>query len=204
MKNALITTAAVVALSVGTLIGLTEVASADGAFTSGSYVGIYGGANWDDVINSKFVDDNTGYTVGGVVGTRVNAVKGLRIEADLSTRQNEIDILNGLVNAQHETTAILGNLVYDVPGNFGPVRPYVLAGLGYAKTTATFEDVSLLKLEASGVAWQLGAGINTDIAPGVTAGVGYRYLQGPAIEVLNTELSDGGNSSIVASVNFAF
>lgn len=204
MKNALIKTAAVVALSVGTLIGLTEVASADGAFTGGSYVGIYGGANWDDVISSKFVDDNSGYTVGGVLGTRVNAVKGLRIEADLSTRQNDVDIFGGKINAQHETTAILGNVVYDVPVDLGPVRPYVLAGLGYAKTTATFEDVSLLKLEASGVAWQLGAGINTVIAPGVTAGVGYRYLQGPAIEVLNTELSDGSNHSLVASVNFAF
>jgi opacity protein-like surface antigen len=204
MKNYL-KTAAVVALSVGLTLGLTGAASADGkALTGGSYIGLYGGANWDDVISSKFVDDNSGYTVGAVVGTRVNAVKGLRIEADLSTRQNDVDIFGGKISAQHETNAILGNVVYDVPVELGPVHPYVLAGLGYAKTTATFEDVSLLKLEASGVAWQLGAGINTQIADGVTAGVGYRYMQGPAIEVLNTELSDGSNHSVVASVNFAF
>ena len=49
MKNYL-KSAAVVALSVGMLIGLTGAASADGvASTGGSYVGVYGGANWDDV-----------------------------------------------------------------------------------------------------------------------------------------------------------
>lgn len=202
--NTLMKTAAVVALSVGTLFALTGSASADGAYTKGSYVGVYGGANWDDVITSKFVDDNSGYAVGAVVGTHVNAVKGLRIEADLSNRSNDVDIFGGKLSAQHETTAILGNVVYDVPVDLGPVHPYVLAGVGYAKTTATFEDVSLLKLESSGVAWQLGAGVNTQIADGVTAGVGYRYLQGPAIGVLNTELSDGSNHSLVASVNFAF
>jgi len=202
--NTLMKTAAVVALSVGTLVGLSEVASADGAYTKGSYVGVYGGANWDDVINSKFVDDKTGYVVGGVVGTHVNAVKGLRIEADLSNRSNDVDIFGGLITAQHETTAILGNVVYDVPVNFGPVQPYILGGIGYAKTTATFENVSLLKLEASGVAWQLGAGFNAQIADGVTAGIGYRHFESPAIEVLNTELSDGGNDSIIASVNFTF
>ena len=204
MKNYL-KAAAAVAVSIGLLIGLTEVASADGvASIGGSYVGIYGGANWDDVISSPFVNNKTGYTVGAVVGTHVNAVKGLRIEADLSNRSNDVDIFGGAITAQHETTSILGNVVYDVPVDLGPVHPYVLGGVGYAKTTATFENVSLLKLEASGVAWQLGAGINTEIAPGITAGVGYRYLQGPAIEVLNTELSDGSNSSVVASVNFAF
>jgi opacity protein-like surface antigen len=202
--NTLMKTASVVALSVGMLIGLTGAASADGAYTKGSYVGVYGGANWDDVINPGFVQDKLGYTVGAVVGTHVNAVKGLRIEADLSTRSNDVEIFNGAISAQHETTALLGNVVYDVPVDLGPVHPYVLAGVGYAKTTATFENVSLLKLESSGVAWQLGAGINTQIADGVTAGVGYRYMQGPDIEVLNTELSDGSNSSLVASVNFAF
>ena len=202
--NTLMKTAAVVALAVGSLVALTGSASADGAYTKGSYVGVYGGANWDDVITSKFVDDNSGYAVGAVVGTHVNAVKGLRIEADLSNRSNDVDIFGGKLSAQHETTAILGNVVYDVPVDLGPVHPYVLAGVGYAKTTATFEDVSLLKLESSGVAWQLGAGVNAQIADGVTAGVGYRYLQGPAIEVLNTELSDGSNHSLVASVNFAF
>ena len=134
----------------------------------------------------------------------MNAVKGLRIEADLSNRSNDVDIFGGAITAQHETTSILGNVVYDVPVDFGPVHPYVLGGVGYAKTTATFENVSLLKLEASGVAWQLGAGVNTEIAPGITAGVGYRHFEGPAIEVLNTQLSDGGNDSVIASVNFTF
>lgn len=169
-----------------------------------TYFGVYGGANWNDVIESPIVEDNSGTVLGGVVGFKVNQVPGLRLELDVSYRTNEVDVLGGFINADHETTALLGNVVYDLPTVVAGGRPYVLAGLGVASTEATFENVSLLKLEASGVAWQLGTGMNWAVADGITAGVGYRYFQGPELEVLGLELSDGSNHSVVASVNFAF
>lgn len=167
------------------------------------YTGVYGGFNWNDVINQKFVDDKSGYVIGGVVGKTVPAVAGLRIEADVSFRQNEVDIFNGAISADHDTFALMGNVVYDLPVFLGPVQPYVLAGVGYGHTEATFEDVALLKLENSGLAWQLGAGANVKVADGISAGLGYRYLSAPEIEVLGTELSDGGNHSVVAELKFA-
>lgn len=170
------------------------------------YAGAYGGANWDDVLAHPKVNSNTGIVVGGVVGRTVPAVPGLRIEADISFRQNDVDVgpFGPLtINVDHDTFALLGNLVWDVPVKLGPVQPFVLAGVGYANTEATFENVSLLKLEASGVAFQLGGGLQTQVADGIGLGVSYRYFQGPSLEVLGTELSDGSNHSVVAELKFA-
>jgi opacity protein-like surface antigen len=201
MTNFLKTTVSLAALCVG-IAAAPMAANAKDA--KGSYVGVYGGANWNDVIEVPFVDNDTGYVVGGVLGTSVPAVKGLRIEGDLSFRQNEIDVA-GFLKANYDTTALLGNVVYDFPANeaFGGLKPYALFGAGYAKTEVTFENVGLLKLENSGFAWQLGAGVGTELAEGVNLDIGYRYFQGPSLEVLGTELSDGSSDSVVATVRFA-
>jgi opacity protein-like surface antigen len=182
----------------------TLLMSSTAAFAGDTYFGIYGGANWDDVVSSSFVNDNTGVVIGGVVGTKLSAVPGMRLELDASYRSNEVDIFSGFITADHDTTALMANAVWDVPVNMGPVRPYVLAGVGVAQTQATFEDVALLRLESTGVAYQLGAGFNTEVAEGVTAGIGYRYFAGPELEVLGLELSDGTNHSVVAEMKFAF
>lgn len=175
------------------------------AKAEGWYVGAYGGANWDDVISTPFVSDNTGYVIGGVVGTGVSAVPGMRIEADMSFRQNDVDVKIGPgIDVSHDTFALMGNVVYDLPVNIGPMVPYAMAGVGYGHTEATFENIALAKLEASGVAWQLGAGVNTQLADNVTLGVGYRYFSGPEIEILGTQLSDGTNHSVVAQLTFGF
>lgn len=174
------------------------------ASAKGFYTSAYGGANWSDVISTPFVEDNTGYVIGGTLGTSIDSVPGLRVEADLSFRQNEVDLFGGFISADHDTVALMGNVVYDLPVKLGPVHPYVLAGVGYGHTSATFEDVALLKLESSGLAWQLGAGLNTNLSDTVTAGIGYRYFQGPEIEVLGLNLSDGSNHSVVAQVAFQF
>jgi opacity protein-like surface antigen len=178
---------------------LTGAAQARGFYTS-----VYGGWNWDDVVSAPFVKENTGYVIGGTLGTTIDKVPGLRIELDMSHRGNEVDIFGGFISADHDTFALLGNVVYDLPVSWGPVHPYVLAGVGYGHTEATFENVSLLTLENSGVAWQLGAGVNTRLDDNVIVGVGYRYFNAPELEVLGTELSDGSNHSVVAHVAFSF
>ena len=170
------------------------------AFAGGWYTSGYGGWNQDDVISAKGVDSNGGYVIGGTIGKHVPAIPGLRVELDASYRQNEVDLF-GFVSADHDTTALMMNAAYDFPVDWR-IRPYALAGVGVARTQATFEDVALLRLEASGVAYQLGTGLNFTVADGVQAGVGYRYLQAPEISVLGTELSDGSNHSVVAQMTF--
>ena len=170
---------------------------------AGTYMGMYGGWNESNVIALPFVDRQPGMVVGGVFGTDTG-IPGLRFEADLSFRQNVVEIFGGIINADQDTTALLGNVAYDIPLGL-PVTPYLTAGAGYAQTRATFEDVALLRLEASGLAWQVGGGLSASVS-GVTFGVGYRYLQGPKLDPLSglgvPDLSDGTNHSVVAEMRF--
>jgi len=188
------------------LLGLILFAVlATGAQAKGFYVGAYGGGNWNDVVSFPGVNSETGFVVGGVVGTRVDAVPGLRVELDASYRQNDVELAFGPgIAVSHDTVGVMANVAYDVPASIGPVKPYVLAGIGVASTEATFENVSLLKLEATGVAWQLGAGLNTSLTDDIVLGIGYRYFDGPELAVLGTELSDGTNHSVVAELKFGF
>lgn len=186
-----------------TLILLTAI-STQTALANDWYTSVYGGANWDDVISAEGVSENTGYVIGGTVGKRIPAVSGLRLELDLAFRQNEVDIdWCEDFTVDHNVTTLLGNLVYEPGVVIGPLHPYVLAGIGYGHSEARFEDISVASVESSGIAWQLGAGVNTEIADGVAFGIGYRYLQAPAIEVFGTEVADGGHHSAVAQLTFA-
>lgn len=171
------------------------------AFARDNYVGVYGGMNWNDAINAPLVKEKDGTVLGAVVGTNLPAVKGMRLELDASYRTNDVKV--GPFDIQHDTTALMGNVVYDLPVFVGGGQPYVLVGLGVAETEATFENISVVSVETSGVAWQLGTGMNWKVADEVTAGVGYRYFQGPELDVLGYQLSDGSNHSVVASVSFA-
>lgn len=170
------------------------------ASLANSYVSAYGGVNWDDVISTPFVDNESGHLVGTTVGTKINSLPGVRAELDISFRTNEVELFGGAISADHQSFGVLGNVVWDLPVKVGISQPYVLAGVGYGHSSATFENVSLLKLESSGIAYQLGAGLNVPVAEGISAGIGYRYFASPEIEVLGTELSNGTNHSLIVSL----
>jgi opacity protein-like surface antigen len=163
------------------------------------YTSIYGGGNWTEGVPVPGVDEQRGTVVGGTFGKALDGVPGLRVEADLSYRTHNVDVF-GFLEAKHETTGLLFNVAYDFGS--GPVKPYVLVGGGYAHTQATFESISLLRIEQGDMAYQLGAGVQIEFAKGVRAGVGYRFFQGPELEVLGTDLHDGVNHSAVASLGF--
>lgn len=183
------------------LASVASVALASVATAGEWYSSVYGGYNKDEIISAKGVDDQSGYVIGGTVGKKIQGVPGLRIEADLAFRQNEVELFGGFISADHDTTSLLVNAAYDFQVDW-KVKPYILAGVGVAKTSATFEDVALLRLESTGLAYQLGAGMNFKVAEGITAGAGYRYFQADEIEVLGLNLSDGTNHSVVAQVTF--
>lgn len=191
------------------LAALAALSLSAPAFAGDWYVGTYGGANFDDVIDHPVVHENTGVVIGGVVGTSVKSVPGLRVEADVSFRQNDVDVgpfcgpCSFVIHASHETFAVMGNAVYDFPTKSWPVHPYVLVGAGYANTAGIFENIAIAKVEASGFAWQLGAGLNANVADGVVVGLGYRYFQAPEINVFGAELSDGSNHAVIAELKFA-
>lgn len=171
------------------------------ASAKGFYVTGHAGANWDDVISAKGVDSDAGFVIGGAVGTDVKAVPGLRVELEATFSNNEVNVFKFL-NIDHDTTTLMGNLAYDLPVELAGLHPYVLVGAGYGHSEATLESIALARVESSGLAWQLGAGVQTELAEGVRAGVGYRYVQAPELEVFGLTLSDGTNHRVMASVTF--
>jgi opacity protein-like surface antigen len=185
------------------IVLLSVVSFAASAQARDTYVGVYGGANFDDVIEHPTVSDNPGIVIGGVLGTSIPSVPGLYVEADVSFRQNEVDLFGGALTADHDTFTLLGNVMYAADVGLNGVKPYALLGAGYGHTEARFEDVSILSLSSAGFAWQAGAGVMAPLAPGVTAGLGYRFLQAPTIDVLGTELSDGRNHSAILELRVA-
>ena len=82
----------------------------------------------------------------------------------------------------------MANAWYEFP--IGGISPYVGGGIGWARSTFKGDYISGLTREPfdfdnSGFAWQLGAGVNFPIKPGVSMGLGYRYFRGPEVTVLS-------------------
>lgn len=196
------------------------------------YVSLTGGANWqnDDgfvAINGPDTlvfdsSSDTGFLVAGAVGLSLSGVApGLRVEAEVSYRQNSNDgawftdtgILtdSGPLDFDHQALAVMANVWYDF--DVGGVRPYIGGGIGWAdvELDGTYVGGTLPVIDFSddGFAWQLGAGVNFAISPNVQLGVGYRYFVGPEVTVLapfggNTAAGDLDYENHAATVTLTF
>lgn len=176
---------------------LSMQANAAGLYVSGSF-----GPNWDEDSNLPFVSEDTGLVGAVALGTHVASVDGLRVELEASFRNHDSHI--GPIVLTHDTTAFMANVVYDAKGlAIGSVVPYFLLGGGAAWTDLTIGGLGLLTIENSGMAYQAGFGFNYQVSEDVGLGLGYRYLEAPALEVFGFELDGGGNHAIVASATIA-
>lgn len=185
-------------------VGLLAVAlvTVTPAVAKDNYLGILGGAQWSDVISTPIAKEKTGVVVGGVYGFQTS-IPNVRVEAEVAFRQNDVELFGGKLNVSQEMFSVMGNVIYDIPIALGPIHPSVLAGVGVGSHSATLEDISIIEVSNTGFAWQVGADLNTQVAEGVTFGVGYRYFQGPDLNVFGTELSDGSSHNLMAHLNFA-
>ena len=96
-----------------------------------------------------------------------------------------------------EAISVMANAWYEFDLGNSPVRPFVGGGVGIAwldlhdivearfvTGTYTFEGSSGLHGDDSGFAWQLGAGLNWEIAPDKDFTLEYRYFNGPELETV--------------------
>jgi opacity protein-like surface antigen len=202
-------------LATTALVALTLAAPAANAAGSGWYVSLSGGANWVDDSSFALVNTvpstttftlatnaDTGWVVAGAIGYSLSGVMpGLRVEAEVGYRENQIDGTfltsitagpttdSGPVDADHQTFSVLANVWYDF--DVGGFKPYLGGGIGWAETEFEGTYIGTVSLvntpfsfEDSGFAWQVGAGINFDISPNVMLGIGYRYFSGPEVTIL--------------------
>lgn len=143
MKNFLFILAAIFALT-------TSQAGAD----EGLYAGVFGGANWLEISNSRAkANFDVGYIVGGSIGYRWCG--GLRLEGEIAYRNNQIKSAHlkrhhrecdreckahdsssskndNRLKGHFHTVSYMANVLYDYPFECSPWKVYVGGGIGYA------------------------------------------------------------------------
>ena len=164
--------------------------------------------------NTSFNEDaDTGFVIGGAIGVELSKwVQGLRTELEVSYRRNDrdgdhrvqqfygttnSDEAAGPIQGNLSNFSILANIWYEIDAGW-KIRPYIGGGAGW--TRARLEAAAPVvtntgvptppnpwnttRQEESGFAYQLGAGFNRTVAPGVDVGIGYRYFDGPNFDPL--------------------
>lgn len=185
------------------ITALLAVAAVVPAEAKGFYVSTSFGLNQDGESNLPFVSEDTGLVGSVALGTHVDGVTGLRFELEASYRTHDSTAF-GFLTMEHDTTAVMANLAWDIEAlSMGRVVPFIMAGAGMAHTELTFAGLAPLTVENDGFAFQLGTGLNYRISDSVTAGLQYRYLEAPAVEIFGFELDAGSNHAAMATVSIA-
>ena len=193
------------------------------------YVSVLGGANWwpsqtrvttFGTSTTFHFNADTGFVVGGAVGVHLDKwLNGLRAEVEASYRRNRLNghwvssnSDSGALVGHVSTFSLLANVWYDIDCG-SKFKPYVGGGAGWARTrfeavriTSNGTDTSgTTSFDASGFAWQLGAGVNYEVMPGVDLGLGYRFTVDPKLhlggEGISTESFTLDNQSHSVMVN---
>lgn len=148
-------------------------------------------------------DAKTGFVIGGAIGTDL-WVKGLRGEVEVSYRRNDVGggwrIFSttgsdssssvGSFDGNTSTFAVMANVWYDIQLGW-KIVPYIGGGVGWARskmdgaflTSSLTSTLDQFSVEHSGFAYQLGAGFNYEVSPGVDLGIGYRYFNAPNLTI---------------------
>lgn len=206
-------------------------------YTGGWYFSGFGGANWlDDTsfdIGSPDVPApvanayDTGYVVGGAIGYDMGPAMGpfgLRLEAELSYRDNEVKshtVVNtgaSLAGPFGSTSALagMGNVLFDF--NTGsPFTFYGGGGLGVAKIEFDNHGASSILINNGRVlddsdtvfAWQAIAGMGYEIAPNMVLDVQYRYFNASDVSLTPigspySSSTDYESHAVVGGIRFKF
>ena len=166
---------------------------------TGAYGTIYGGATLGNEGEVEFSnatvdsDLDQNWTGGVTLGLRglISGVGAVRGELDANYTGLEADGDNA------DLWNIMANAWYDIETG-GPMTPYVGGGLGLGVADGAGFD------NDTGLAYQVGGGLNFDLAPdGSTfAGVGYRYY-GYDTEIQDVDVDLTGHKVIgMIGVNF--
>lgn len=165
----------------------------------------------------------TGFVVGVAIGYDLSEVvtKGLRVELEGAYRHNNVKgsftlagttfsssgVSTSATRADAATWTVMANAWYDFDIGSG-LKPYVGGGVGWARNKLVPKVTVIPTVEHEDFAWQLGAGINYQLAPGASIGLGYRYLdsgqQGSFTTFFGKSVGMGDvtHQDVLISVNF--
>ena len=191
MKKTILSVALAAASLTALAGGSTPVAQSS---FSPFYAGVNGGAN---ILSGKdVIHFNTGWNVGGFLGYRFNE----NIRADLS-----LDYIRNAYSKDYKPSvyfyqyATLVNVYYDITQlSIAGLVPYVGAGLGWVYSSSNEVDT----FHYNGIGWQLATGMNYNVAPNMSLGLGYRFLANHS--TYNGGANTADNNLINASLTYHF
>jgi opacity protein-like surface antigen len=214
------------AVLLGAMAMLSNAAGADetgdgatGAIPSAFYAEIRGSANFlEDSANGMnapnglglSTDFDTGFGVSGAIGRDLSdfltgSLTNFRAEAEIAYNENGIEGAAG--NPEINATAYMANLYYDfqTSDTYRNFVPYVGVGVGAA--TVELDGIALGDDEDTVFAYQVRAGINYRIRPGLLLSLGYRFFdtQDPEFRsALGNFESEYRSHAVEAGLRFRF
>ena len=178
------------------------------------YVSLFGGVSFLEDVDAFYngdegdysVETDPGYIVGGAVGMRIWDPVRLEVEVSYAEwdadRVTATDLPGSLTDSMRgdlNALFLLGNIWFDI--DTGTVfRPYLGggAGVGWADAHASFDDPPIGYGDGEmGFAFQLGGGVQVDLAEHVALDIGYRFKA-----ILDVDLDDVDGSGVYESADF--
>lgn len=140
----------------------------------------YDGSIPADVGFTFGVDFDTGYIVGGAIGTEI--LPSLRGEVEFSVVKSSISEFLGQPVTDGDSTGynLLGNVWYDVDTGTS-FTPYIGGGLGWGYDVISGSGSG--EINTSGFLYQLGAGVRFAATDNIGFDLGYRYRVQPDADV---------------------
>jgi opacity protein-like surface antigen len=201
----------------GLILGMATANAADiepVVEPAGWYVSLFGGVSWLEDVKTSYtfdgfdgtyqadIDTDTGFIVGGAVGTHLT--EDFRVELEVAYSENDVDEI-AYTDASNDKTSydgngkfgiltFMANVWYDVPLT-EELKPYIGGGAGIAIVDgdAGYSDSPnydpIFDNSEVAFAFQVGAGIRWQVWDNVTLDVGYRLrgIDGPTFNAKETD-----------------
>lgn len=161
------------------------------------------------LIGFNFGGDSACPAISGCQDKRLNYGAGFGVVGGGFGFEEEIgyakDFFGTAPNLSSSVLTLMSNVM--LAPKIGPVRPYVLAGVGLLKTHVEFTTTSLLTTDNNNFGWDVGGGLVVSVAPHVGIRGDIRYfhafqdLGALGFSLGNTKLDFG---RAAAGINFSF
>lgn len=204
-------------LTAGIIFVFAAGAQAQGQAPKLWYVALGAGSVWYDTLSvtgttTGTVNMDPGVTLNGAIGTYLDDVRVLRLEAEAVYAVSDVSNIGGTTARGNISTAgLMFNFLYDI--HLSPRWiPYLGGGIGYSRVNFdNFSSSGVLIADDSNdvFSWQFKGGIAYQFSPSLAMTLGYRYygtdnlvFDSPAGVLVNSEGARIQSAEVGFRLNF--
>ena len=189
----------------------SSAACASDYYVSGSLGAAKGKIGHATTVGLQKPKNSTAFTGEIAIGSYL--APSVRTELALGYAQQKAKVKSTasvtVANIKAVSLGLMLNGYYDINVS-EVVTPYVMAGIGYARTKYSAADSNDSKISGhkGDLAWQVGAGVDFNLAESTKLGLGYRFRSGTSKmkkgDLENLEIRRKPSHALLASVRFDF